>query len=241
MVPEGATVLENARGTAPGLWLEARGRIVVLLPGPPHELKAMFNAQVESRLARLSTGVRSVAPANCADRREWENPTSTSASRRFIRATKMCRQTILAAPGEIQVHLRAWSTDAAAATGELQQIQDSIVMTLGEAVFTTAGESMEEVVARELTLQHATIATAESCTGGLLAERLTRISGSSSYFLGGVVSYSNTLEIRMGRRSRGDYRIARGRQRGGGRRPRRRNPPPHGSHARNRNHGSSNT
>ena len=61
MVPEGATVLENARGTAPGLWLEARGRIVVLLPGPPHELKAMFSAQVEPRLARLSTGVRLVA------------------------------------------------------------------------------------------------------------------------------------------------------------------------------------
>jgi len=68
------------------------------------------------------------------------------------------------------------------------------VLALGEAVFTTAGESMEEVVARELTLRHATIATAESCTGGLLAERLTRISGSSAYFLGGVVSYSNTLK-----------------------------------------------
>src|SRR5260370_13610455 len=62
LVPEGATVLENPRGTAPGLWLEARGRIVVLLPGPPHELEAMFSAQVEPRLARLSTGVRLVAP-----------------------------------------------------------------------------------------------------------------------------------------------------------------------------------
>src|SRR5580704_9687211 len=61
MVPAGATVLENDRGTAPGLWLEEGGRVVVLLPGPPHELKAMFTAKVEPRIARLSTGVRLIA------------------------------------------------------------------------------------------------------------------------------------------------------------------------------------
>jgi nicotinamide-nucleotide amidase len=192
MVPEGATVLENARGTAPGLWLEARRRIVVLLPGPPHELKAMFSAEVESRLARLSTGVRLVA-RELRVAGMGESDVDQRIAPIYTRH-KNVQTTILTAPGEIQVHLRAWSTDAAAADRELQQIQDSIVMTLGEAVFTTAGESMEEVVARELTLQHATIATAESCTGGLLAERLTRISGSSAYFLGGVVSYSNTLK-----------------------------------------------
>jgi nicotinamide-nucleotide amidase len=192
MVPEGATVLENRRGTAPGLWLEARGRIVVLLPGPPHELKAMFNAQVESRLARLSTGVRLLA-RELRVAGMGESDVDQRIAPIYTRY-KNVQTTILTAPGEIQVHLRAWSADAAAADRELQEIQDSIVMTLGEAVFTTAGESMEEVVARELTLQHATIATAESCTGGLLAERLTRISGSSAYFLGGVVSYSNTLK-----------------------------------------------
>ncbi len=192
MVPEGATVLENKRGTAPGLWLEARGRIVVLLPGPPHELKAMFTAQVESRLARLSTGVRLVA-RELRVAGMGESDVDQRIAPIYTRY-KNVQTTILTAPGEIQVHLRAWSADAASAEQELQQIQDSIVMTLGEAVFTTAGESMEEVVARELTLQHATIAGAESCTGGLLAERLTRISGSSAYFLGGVVSYSNTLK-----------------------------------------------
>jgi nicotinamide-nucleotide amidase len=102
--------------------------------------------------------------------------------------------TILAVLGEIQVHLRIWSADPAAADRTLQQLQESIVFALGDAVFTTKGESLEEVVARELTLHHATIATAESCTGGLLAERLTRISGSSAYFLGGVVCYSNLLK-----------------------------------------------
>jgi nicotinamide-nucleotide amidase len=192
MVPEGATVLENDRGTAPGLWLEARGKIVILLPGPPHELKAMFSAQVEPRLERLSTGVRLVA-RELRVAGMGESDVDQRIAPIYTRHSDV-QTTILAAPGEIQIHLRAWTADIPAAESVLQQIQESIVLALGEAVFTTAGESMEEVVARELTMRQATIATAESCTGGLLAERLTRISGSSAYFLGGVVSYSNTLK-----------------------------------------------
>jgi len=192
MVPEGATVLENDRGTAPGLWLESNGRIVILLPGPPHELKAMFSAQVEPRLARLATGVRLVA-RELRVAGMGESDVDQRIAPIYTRHDDV-QTTILTAPGEIQIHLRIWSKDIPAAEQQLQGIQESIVLALGEAVFTTAGESMEEVVARELTMHHATIATAESCTGGLLAERLTRISGSSAYFLGGVVSYSNTLK-----------------------------------------------
>jgi len=192
LVPEGAAVLENARGTAPGLWIEARRHVVVLLPGPPHELKAMFSAQVEPRLARLSTGVRLLA-RELRVAGMGESDLDQRIAPIYTRHGDV-QTTILTAPGEIQVHLRTWSSDAPAAERTLQQLQESIVLALGEAVFTTAGESMEEVVARELTLHHATIATAESCTGGLLAERLTRISGSSAYFLGGVVSYSNALK-----------------------------------------------
>ncbi len=192
MVPEGATVLENDRGTAPGLWLESSGRIVILLPGPPHELKAMFAAQVEPRLSRLATGVRLVA-RELRVAGMGESDVDQRIAPIYTRHEDV-QTTILTAPGEIQIHLRIWSSDTAAAERQLQGIQESIVLALGEAVFTTAGESMEEVVARELTMRQATIATAESCTGGLLAERLTRISGSSAYFLGGVVSYSNTLK-----------------------------------------------
>jgi nicotinamide-nucleotide amidase len=192
MVPEGAIVLENDRGTAPGLWLESSGRIVILLPGPPHELKAMFAAQVEPRLARLATGVRLVA-RELRVAGMGESDVDQRIAPIYTRHDDV-QTTILTAPGEIQIHLRMWSKDVPAAERQLQGIQESIVLTLGEAVFTTAGESMEEVVGRELTMRQATIATAESCTGGLLAERLTRISGSSAYFLGGVVSYSNTLK-----------------------------------------------
>ena len=192
MVPEGASVLENDRGTAPGLWLEALGRIVVLLPGPPHELKAMFSAQVEPRLARLSTGVRLFA-RELRVAGMGESDVDQRIAPIYTRHDDV-QTTILTAPGEIQIHLRKWSADAAAAESVLQQLQESLVLVLGEAVFTVTGESMEEVVGRELTIHRATIASAESCTGGLLAERLTRISGSSAYFLGGVVSYSNTLK-----------------------------------------------
>jgi len=192
MVPEGAEILENARGTAPGLWLEARGRIVVLLPGPPHELKAMFSAQVEHRIAKLSAGVRLVA-RELRVAGMGESDVDQRIAPIYTRHADV-QTTILTAPGEIQIHLRAWTTDVPDAESKLQQIQESIVLALGEAVFTVRGESMEDVVARELTMHQATIATAESCTGGLLAERLTRISGSSAYFLGGVVSYSNTLK-----------------------------------------------
>ena len=192
MVPEGAIVLENDRGTAPGLWLEASGRIIILLPGPPHELKAMFSAQVEPRLARLSTGVRLVA-RELRVAGMGESDVDQRIAPIYTRHEDV-QTTILAAPGEIQIHLRTWTKDAQAAERQLQGIQESIVLALGEAVFTTAGKSMEEVVAQELTMHQATIATAESCTGGLLAERLTRVAGSSAYFLGGVVSYSNTLK-----------------------------------------------
>ena len=192
MVPEGATVLANDRGTAPGLWLESNGHIIILLPGPPHELKAMFRAQVEPRLARLSTGVRLIG-RELRVAGMGESDVDQRIAPIYTRHDDV-QTTILTAPGEIQIHLRAWTRDPVAAELQLQGIQESIVLALGEAVFTTAGESMEEVVARELTMRQATVATAESCTGGLLAERLTSISGSSAYFLGGVVSYSNTLK-----------------------------------------------
>jgi len=137
MVPEGAIVLENDRGTAPGLWLESSGRIVILLPGPPHELKAMFTAQVEPRLTRLSTGVRLVA-------RELrvagigESDVDKRIAPIYTRHSDV-QTTILTAPGEIQIHLRAWTQDAAAAERQLQGIVESIVLALGEAVFTTSG------------------------------------------------------------------------------------------------------
>ncbi len=192
LVPEGALVLENTRGTAPGLWLETNGCILILLPWPPHELKTMFAEQVAARLAERSGGARLF-------KRELrvvglpESDLDQRIAPIYTRYTD-AHTTLLALPGEIQVHLRVWSADAAAAEKLLDEIVERITLALGENLFSTNGEALEEVVAQSLTRNHATIAVAESCTGGLLAERLTRIPGSSSYFLGGVVCYSNDLK-----------------------------------------------
>lgn len=192
MVPEGAEVLENPRGSAPGLWLEDAGRILALLPGPPRELKPMFHEQVLPRLERRSPGIRMfhrelrVAGMGESSVEQRIKPIYT----RYADVNT----TILAAPGEIQIQLRVWTRDAAQAQKTLDEIVKGIEIALTDRIFSQDGSSMEEVVARLLTLNSATISVAESCTGGLLAQRLTSIAGSSSYFLGGAVCYSNELK-----------------------------------------------
>jgi len=192
MVPEGATVLPNANGTAPGLWVESDGRIVVLLPGPPHELKGIFGEEVEPRLARVAGGVR----LHARELRTVGVPESDLDERISPVYKKYgdVQTTILAGMGEIQIHFRTWSKDAQAAEQMLDELVERTSQLLGDSIFTVSGQSMEGIVAAELTRNNATIAVAESCTGGLLAERLTRIPGSSSYFLGGVICYSNEMK-----------------------------------------------
>lgn len=191
MVPDGAEPLENKRGTAPGLWLEDAGHIIVLLPGPPNELEAMWPL-AEERLARHAGNLRLYT----RELRVAGMPESELDARIAPIYTKYsdAQTTILAAPGEIQVHLRVWTADAAAAEKLLNAMTERIALAIGESCYTTAGESLEEIVARELNLNSATIAAAESCTGGLVAERLTRVPGSSTFFVGGMVCYSNQLK-----------------------------------------------
>jgi nicotinamide-nucleotide amidase len=192
MVPEGAAILPNSRGTAPGLWLEHDGHIVVLLPGVPIELQSIFEAEVKPRLARLNHDERLFT----RDLRITGLPESEVEQRvrPLYELYPETDTTILAAPTGIQLHPRIWSRDAAKAEKLLDEIVDRMALALGETLFSTHGETLEEVVARVLVENHATIAVAESCTGGMLAERLTNVAGSSNYFLGGVVCYSNELK-----------------------------------------------
>ena len=192
MVPEGATVLENSRGTAPGLWMEAGGRLVVLLPGPPAEVEGLFEKEIRPRLARISGKLRLYT----RDLR-ITGMTESDVEQRVAPIYSQYPQTettILTSPGEIQLHPRIWSEDEVGATKLLDEMAKQFTLALGEKLFSTTGESLEEVVARSLQENRATIAVAESCTGGMLAERLTNVPGSSSYFIGGVVSYSNDLK-----------------------------------------------
>ena len=192
MVPEGAEVLENPRGTAPGLWLEDKGRSIALLPGPPRELRPLFLEQVLPRLQRRASRVRMfhrelrITGLGESHVEERIRPIYT----RY----KEVNTTILAVPGEIQIHLRTWTDQGNHAESTLDEIVRGFELALGDHIFAHSGVSLEEVVAQLLTENRGTIAAAESCTGGLLAERLTRIPGSSTYFLGGAVCYSNELK-----------------------------------------------
>lgn len=196
MVPEGATILPNPRGTAPGLWLETtRGRIVILLPGVPSELRALFECEVKPRLAR-------VAPSERLFTRELRI-TGLPESEVEARVSPVyalfpdVEVTILAAPSGIQLHPRIWSKSATQAEKLLDEIVSRMSLPLGEHLVSTTGETMEEVVARLLTENRATVTVAESCTGGMLAEHLTNLAGSSNYFLGGVVCYSNEMKTTL--------------------------------------------
>ena len=192
MVPEGAEILENPRGTAPGLWLEDHGHSIVLLPGPPREIKPLFREQVLPRLERRASGIRMF-------HREIRvtGLGESHVEQRIVGIYKRFPEvstTVLAAPGETQIHLRVWTDDARRAQKVLDEILQGFEIALTDRIFSRDGSSLEEVVAAELTMHNATISAAESCTGGLLAQRLTSIAGSSSYFLGGVVCYSNELK-----------------------------------------------
>jgi competence/damage-inducible protein CinA-like protein len=195
MVPEGATVLPNPNGTAPGLWLESDGRIVILLPGVPSEMKSIFEAQVRQRLERVSSDER-LFTRDLRITGLGESDVETRV-RPLYELYPDTETTILASPGAVQLHPRIWSRNAAHAEKLLDEITQRMALALGEHLYSMHGETLEEVVARILTENRATIAVAESCTGGMLAERLTNLGGSSTYFLGGVVCYSNDLKTSM--------------------------------------------
>lgn len=195
-VISGAAVLPNANGSAPGQWIsgkfEGRDKIVILLPGPPFELKAMFQEQCLGRL-------RNKLPAQHIATREIKI-TGIGESSCDARVAPIYKQftdvqtTILAGAGEIQLHLKTRGTSLPAAQERIDQLVAKIENELGDLVFSDNGDSMEQIVGYYLQMRNATLAVAESCTGGLLAERLTSISGSSRYFVGGAVVYSNQLK-----------------------------------------------
>jgi len=194
-VPAGADWLENRNGTAPGIWIEHNHNLVVLLPGPPRELEPMFDSFCMPRLARVASGERIQTriykvvglPESEVDQRiapiyrGYQNPSTT----------------ILASLGSIEVHLRARAASEDEAEDLLSELGDKIELALGDHVYSTRGEDLEEIVGMYLVMRQKTLAVAESCTGGLLAERLTRVSGSSNYFLGGVVCYSYELKTKL--------------------------------------------
>jgi nicotinamide-nucleotide amidase len=198
-VIESAVVLPNPNGTAPGQWIsgkyDGQERILILLPGPPNELKAVFEGEciprlreriplqhIASRMLRIALMPESQVDARVAP---------------IYKTYADVQTTILAGAGEIQLHLRTRSESQAAAEARVEELAEKIEDELGDAIFSRKGESLEQIVSYLLQMRSMTLAVAESCTGGLLAQRITSLSGSSRYFLGGAIVYSNPLKTQF--------------------------------------------
>jgi len=198
-VLEGATTLPNPNGTAPGQWLsgefDGREHIIVLLPGPPHEMKALFEAEVRERLrAKVPPAFLAVRTLKIA--MLGESAVDARVAPIYKRYSDV-ETTILAGAGEIELHFKTSAATHDAAQSRVDEVAGMVEDELDDAVYSRNGESLEQIVGYWLQMRSATLAVAESCTGGLLAERITSISGSSRYFLGGAVVYSNALKTEL--------------------------------------------
>ncbi|MBZ5596202.1 MAG: competence/damage-inducible protein A [Acidobacteriia bacterium] len=189
---EGAEILPNDRGTAPGQWIDDSDVSIMLLPGPPHELKAMFTRQCLPRLERvvpqqvIRTLVFRVAGMAESDLDQTISPVYKKYNNPVT--------TILAGEGDIQVHLRARCSNEADAAALLAEVAGPIELLLGDRIYSRNGEPLEAIVGELLQKHHATLSVAESVTGGLLAQRITSVPGSSNYFLGGFITYSRKMK-----------------------------------------------
>ncbi|MEN6532572.1 MAG: competence/damage-inducible protein A [Bryobacteraceae bacterium] len=194
-VIDGAEWLPNPNGTAPGQWVEDKGRVVMLLPGPPNELKPMFDNECLPRLTRLlpprimRTLILRVAGMGESDLdqlispvyREYKNPVTT----------------VLAAPGDVQIHFRALCASAEEADSLLAEVGGRVEKLLGDRIYSRNGDPLETVIGERLRARGETLSVAESCTGGGLAGRITDIAGSSDYFVGGFVVYTNRMKTEL--------------------------------------------
>jgi nicotinamide-nucleotide amidase len=194
-VIDGAEALPNPNGTAPGQWIEDDGRAVMLLPGPPAEMKPMFMDHCRPRLERLLPGqvIRvqcyriALMPESDVDQRiapvytKYTNPATT----------------ILAAAGDIQVHLRARCATEAEAEALLAEVGSQIEAILGDRIYAKNLDPLEAVVGNALRARSETLGVAESCTGGLLAGRITSVAGSSDYFAGGFLTYTDRMKTAL--------------------------------------------
>jgi nicotinamide-nucleotide amidase len=198
-VPEGALVLDNPNGTAPGLFIDHHGQPVVLLPGPPRELQPMLDRVCAGPLADR-VGRERVYRTSLFITGLGESHVEQLAQPIYARwrdDTPSVSTTILAAMGQVELHLSVRETEEARARGLLDRVREELLAVLGERVYSTDGRVMEEVVGDLLKARGLTIAAAESCTGGLLMSRLTDVAGSSAYVRAGVVTYGNADKVAL--------------------------------------------
>jgi len=199
MVPFGGRVIANAKGSAPGLWIDHDDRLVLLLPGPPRELRPMLTELVEGPLRERSVGVSLVRRVVRVAGRIESNVDEVlhPLYQEWERATPPIAATILAVLGSIELHVSTRAASREAAVAVLESAVAQTVAFLGADVYSTDGRLLEAVVGDLLVARELRIGVAESCTGGLITSRLTDIAGSSRYVDQAVVVYSNEAKTEL--------------------------------------------
>lgn len=196
-VPEGGRLLENTCGTAPGLLVEHQGRVLIAVPGPPPEMREMMRREVLPYLIERQGG--HYAPVYTRVLRFADIGESTLAAEISDLIDAQTDPTIApyAKPGEVTLRLATKDADPVAARARLDEVEARLRARVGDFIYGVDDETMEVAVGKVLRERGATVAVAESCTGGLVASRLTDVPGSSDYFLGAVVAYANAVKERV--------------------------------------------
>ncbi len=193
-VIEGARILPNPNGSASGMLVETGGKFLAVFPGPPRELKPMFENYVLPEFKKMAGEI--IVRRKILRVSGMGESAVDEAIAPIYKEFKSVQTSILFNRSEVEVHIITHSESESEAERVLQELSDKIVEKLGIAVFTTDGEQMEEVVGKLLSEKGRTLSLAESCTGGLIGGRLTDVAGSSAYFIEGVIAYANEAKIR---------------------------------------------
>jgi nicotinamide-nucleotide amidase len=195
-VPVGAIVLPNPRGTAPGLWVEDRGRVVVMLPGVPSEMRGLLAEEVLPRLAALGGGSGPGLVVRSRTLRTTGVAESALAERVGAIEDDIAPLTLAYLPSTDGVDLRvtAWSVPAAEADRRLGEVIAALRQRAGDDGYGEDATDLAAVVLERLRGRHARLAVAESCTGGLLGARITAVAGASDVFVGGVLAYGDEVK-----------------------------------------------
>ncbi|MBQ1249617.1 MAG: competence/damage-inducible protein A [Selenomonadales bacterium] len=193
MVPEGSYILNNSCGTAPGIVIQHNNKVIIHLPGPPHELKTMVKDELLPYLSKHYPQEAIIVSKELHTYGLGES-TVDETLRDILLAQSNPTIALLARPGEILVRITAKANNTTVAEELIADMEKQIRARLGNIIFSTDDKTMEEVVAESLLSNKKTIALAESCTGGLVTSRLTDVRGASAYLIGSVVCYSNDIK-----------------------------------------------
>lgn len=196
LLPAGAKAIPNPRGTAPGVLLEHQGKVIAMLPGPPHELEPMFEQYVLPHLVGREAAATTIVSRvlRCCGIGESEVETRILD---LIEAQNQVTIAPLASLGEVKLRLTTKAHDRHKCLAQIEPVEAEICRRLGRRIYGFDDQTLAEVTADLLLRSDLTLAIAESCTGGLLASQLTEVPGVSKSFLGGVIAYANELKVRL--------------------------------------------